>query len=213
MNFLPDDGRILFIVAHDDDAALMGSSLLAMSCKKKIFTFTFSDAVGGSKQQCLEAYKCVENLEIQGGRLAESLDMDLRVRRSLIEECMQEMASFLPSVLLTNGPSDRHHDHRAVWSIVDQALFHMATWRQVPLPRLVLSGEVIQPMPDPAFVLPAAVSLKAEIMNKFCSDRDDFPWLETNLALNRFRALQFNRHKDAAVEAFHAHQMQADGSR
>ncbi|HUY32745.1 MAG TPA: PIG-L deacetylase family protein [Pirellulales bacterium] len=192
--------RLLFVVAHPDDAEFHAGGLAAMHGARghvvKFLSLTNGDAghhqISGPElaaRRRTEAEAAAARIggtaevwDHHDGRLEPSLELRWQVVR--------EIREFAPHLVLTHRTNDYHPDHRAVGQVVRDASYLVTVPALVPDTRRLDRDPIVAYLPD-RFTKPAPLAGDAVI--------DVGPWIETiidMLACHRsqfFEWLPFNR--------------------
>ncbi|WP_449462361.1 PIG-L family deacetylase [Tardisphaera miroshnichenkoae] len=128
-----DLSRVLVFVAHPDDEVIGCGGAIKKAVKEggrvKVVIFNpggksvkeTTDEAAGQATRLSELDRVSEFL----GYAHESWDMpEISNRREVVRRIVSEIRSFKPSVILTHSPSDRHHLHAEVSSVVSEAAWH-----------------------------------------------------------------------------------------
>ncbi len=195
------NGPLMFVCAHDDDAILFASSLLASRepTSKLVVVMSTSDVLYSTKAECEEAYSSFPGVKLRFMEGHERRDMRVCADRETISYLLDVMVR--ESICSVISPSHlcAHRDHRASSEACEQACFHYNTWAGKGRTVAHFEGEILTPLPEVHLRLTVDPEVKRRAMACFSAQESQFPWADAVLALNRFRALQSNC--DGHVEA------------
>lgn len=191
--------RLLFLVAHPDDAEYHGGGLAAMHTQRggvvKFVSLTNGDAghhlysgpaLAERRRQEAEAAAAVigaaaEVWSHHDGCLQPTLELRWQVVR--------EIRTFQPDLVLTHRTSDYHPDHRAVGTVVRDACYLVTVPALAPEAPALARDPVVAFLPD-RFTRPAPLAgdvvmdvgpYLEEIVDMLCCHRSQmFEWLPFN---------------------------------
>jgi LmbE family N-acetylglucosaminyl deacetylase len=203
----------LFIVAHDDDAAMLGTSILSLiensGGRSVILAMNTSDVTGGSIEEFRSAYANFSSVETIALNRAFTQDMSIKIEKEIIMLLMKTIADIKPTLIVTHNSKDIHRDHRNTTEMTYQALYHGYNWGGLSGPLLCLEGEVFTPHSHATLAIPVEFQVKENLLRKFVSQMEMFNWIELVRAQNRARAIEYFSSKTHA-EAFHIYKVFGD---
>jgi LmbE family N-acetylglucosaminyl deacetylase len=194
--------RLLYLVAHPDDAEYHGGGLAAMHAQRggivKFVSLTNGDAghhLHAGPQLAERRRKEAEAAAAVIGATAETWqhhDGCLQPTLELRWQVIREIRRFRPDLVLTHRTNDYHPDHRAVGTVVQDACYMVTVPAIVPETPALARDPVVAYLPD-RFVKPAPLAGDAVIdvglfMNAIvdmlcCHQSQFFEWLPFNLGL------------------------------
>ena len=123
--------KMLFIVAHPDDAELsFGGTILKLKkqgCEVKVLVMTYGNSIGNNSKRKHKKIRYNEQLNSSkyGGFMVDFLGLNdgyvinsIKNRKKLIKEILK----FRPDVIFTHAKNDYHPDHRYTGILVEDCL-------------------------------------------------------------------------------------------
>ncbi|HVA45008.1 MAG TPA: PIG-L deacetylase family protein [Pirellulales bacterium] len=200
---LPSAVRLLFLVAHPDDAEYHGGGLAAMHARRgsvvKFVSMTNGDAghhLQAGPELARRRREEAERAAAVIGAAAEVWqhhDGCLQPTLDLRWQVVREIRSFKPDLVLTHRTNDYHPDHRAVGTVVGDACYLVTVPALAPeVPALArdpvvafLSDRFTKPAPLAGDIVVDVGSYLDQIVDMLACHRSQFfEWLPFNQGIS-----------------------------
>mgnify|MGYP006435681955 CR=1 FL=1 len=201
MNMVQDKS-MLMVCAHDDDAVLYGTSLLSMGVLKRkcVLVMSTSDVLNSTLEECVDAYKCFEGVDVSFMPGHEERDMRIKANRETVLFLLEFINREAIDIVVSPSQTCTHLDHRKCATACEQACFHYRTWGNVRRSLAHWEGEILTPLQESDIKFNFNPESKTKAMSCFRNQEAFFSWSRAVLALNHFRSLQDGG--DGYVECF-----------